>query len=172
MGIRLGVFDTISPEHSRDRVGTMPSEASLGSADHDRERTVADLKRELVEARARETASAAVLRLISRAGAAARSILAAIAKSATKLCGAQFGDIFLLDGDMLRFTTSYGASPEFKDYFDPRPIALGPGSTGDLAAAERRIVQIPDVLAEPGYQWGDIAKRIGSRTVLKVPIGG
>jgi len=65
MGIRLGVIAKISPEHSRDRVGTMPSEVTMSGAANDREPTIEELKRELAEAREQQAATAEILAAIS-----------------------------------------------------------------------------------------------------------
>ena len=55
-----------SPEHSRDWVGTMPSEASTGGTEQYREPTVEELKQELCEAHRREAATAELTRIMPR----------------------------------------------------------------------------------------------------------
>src|SRR5262249_4615902 len=84
--------------------------------------------------------------------------------------GRRHGHIFEFDGGVLRFAAGYGTSPELRKYFDAHPVPLGPGSASGLAASERRTVQIADIHAMPGYQFGEAASLEGWRTVLAVPM--
>jgi GAF domain-containing protein len=131
---------------------------------------VRDLEKRLAEALEQQAATSEVLKIISRSGLDLTSMLKTVAETATRLCGAQHGHIFQFDGEMLRFAAGYGTSPELRKYFDAHPVPLGPGSASGLAAAERRTVQIADIHALPGYQFGQAASLEGWRTVLAVPM--
>src|SRR5262249_15557550 len=131
---------------------------------------VRDLEKRLAEALEQQTATSEVLKIVSRSGLDLTSILKTMAETATRLCGAQHGHIFQLDGEVLRFAAGYGTSPELRKYFDAHPVTVGPGSASGLAASERRTIQIGDVLAEPSYQFGAAASLEGWRTVLAVPM--
>ena len=109
MGIRLGVIDTISPEHSRD--GTMPSEASIAGADNGRETTIEELKRELAEAREQQAATADILRVISSSPMDLQRVFADIAASAARLCDAYDAVIRQVDGEVLRLVAHHGSVP-------------------------------------------------------------
>jgi GAF domain-containing protein len=131
---------------------------------------VASLTREVAELQEQQTATSEVLKIISRSAFDLTVILKTVAESATRLCGAQHGHIFEFDGEVLRFAAGYGTSPELKKYFDAHPVPLGRGSASGLAASERRTIQIEDILAVPGYQFGEAASLEGWRTVLAVPM--
>ena len=126
--------------------------------------------RDLTEALEQQTATSDVLKAISHSALDLTLILRTVAESATKLCGAQHGHIFRFDGEVLRYAVGYGTSPELTNYFAEHPVPLGPGSTSGTAASERHTVQVHDVLALPGYQFGEAARLEGWRTVLAVPM--
>src|SRR5262245_41826813 len=129
---------------------------------------VRDLEKRLAEALEQQTATSEVLKIISRSALDLASILKTVAESATRLCGARHGHIFEFDGGVLRFAAGYGTSPELRKYFDAHPVPLGPGSASGLAASERRTIQIIDILAEPGYHFGQAASLERWRTGLPV----
>ena len=131
---------------------------------------MASLTRENTELQEQQTATSEVLKIISRSSLDLTVILKTVAESATRLCGAQHGRIFQFDGEVLRFAAGYGTSPELKKYFDAHPVPLGSGTASGLAASERRTIQVDDILAVPGYQFGEAASLEGWRTVLAVPM--
>ncbi len=126
--------------------------------------------RELTEALERQTATAEVLKVISRSTFDLQPILDTLVENATRLCGAEWGVIHRFDGEVLRTAAFYGGSLEFRDFWQRTEIRPGPGSGVGRAALERRTVHIPDALADPEYTLHE-AQRVGQfRTVLAVPM--
>src|SRR5215471_13449282 len=126
--------------------------------------------RELTEALGRETATGDVLKVISRSAFDLEPVLENLVESARRLCGADRGHVYRLDGEFLRIGVTSGAEPEFKEYLQRNPIRLGPGSISGRAALERRAVHVHDVLTEPDYHLRERQRVGGYRTVLAVPM--
>src|SRR5262245_32133609 len=95
----------------------MPSEASTADAQQDLYRRVEELERALAEARDRETATAHVLRVISRSTFDLAPVLETLVENATRLAAAEAGLLARADGDIFRIVAGYGASPEVNEYW-------------------------------------------------------
>jgi GAF domain-containing protein len=73
-------------------------------------------------------------------------------------------------GDTYRQVANYGHSPEFKAFMDSHPIPAGRGSLVGRCILEGKVVQIPDVQADPDYTFGESTKIGGIRTMIGVPL--
>jgi hypothetical protein len=108
--------------------------------------------------------------VISRSTFDLQPVLETLLENATRLCGADRGQVYTVEGGTLRYATAYGIEPGTKDYLRQRPLVIGPSSMAGRAAFERRIVHSPDVLAEPWFQPPDDRQQLlDLRTVLAVP---
>jgi GAF domain-containing protein len=126
--------------------------------------------RELTESLEQQTATAEVLKVISRSAFDLQAVLTTLLENATRLCAAEWGVIFRPDAGAYRMAVVYGAPPEFSEFLTRTPIPPGRGSGIGRAALERRTVQVADVSADPEYELTEFQRIGGFRTVLAVPM--
>ncbi len=128
------------------------------------------LLNELRESLQQQTATADVLKVISRSTFDLQTVLDTLTESATRLCAVDQGVIFLRDGDVLRLRASFGFPPEAVKFALAHPMLPNRGSATGRVALEGRPVHIHDVLADPEYSVTDYQRTFGYRTVLSVPL--
>src|SRR5499427_4517080 len=126
--------------------------------------------RDLSESLQQQTATADVLKVISRSAFDLKSVLQTLVQSAGRLCGADFAMITRQKDGVLFFAEAYGGSSEFIDYVRAMPVERGRGTATGRALLEGRVIQIADVLANPDYTWAEAQRLGGYRTVLGVPM--
>src|SRR5262249_44798624 len=112
-----------------------------------------DRTSELSESLEQQTATADVLKVISRSKFDLQPVLDALAQSAVRLWGAKEVQIHLRDGERYRIVASYGFMPGHYEYAKEHPPPLNRGSALGRAALEARVIHIPDVLGDPEYTW-------------------
>jgi GAF domain-containing protein len=130
----------------------------------------ARLFNETKEALERQTATADVLKVISRSTFDLGTVLQTLVESAARLCDADKTNITRQKDGVFFRAEAFGFSPEFMDYVRNIPIQPDRGSGFGRALLERRAVHIPDVKADPEYTLVQGQKLGDYRTVLAVPM--
>jgi two-component system NtrC family sensor kinase len=125
---------------------------------------------DLRESLQQQTATADVLKVISRSAFDLETVLQTLVESAARLCEADKATITRQKDAVFYRAESFGFSREFMDYVRDIPVAPDRGSATGRALLEGVAVHIPDVKADADYRF-DEALRLGNyRALLAAPM--
>ena len=128
----------------------------------------ARLFNETKEALAQQTATADVLKVISRSAFGIKTVLQALVDSAVRLCASD-GVIYLRHGNEFRAGAAFGALSPGHDSKQRSPRRPGRDSITGRVALSGNVEQIPDNLADPEFKVVD-SQRMKMRSLLGVPL--
>jgi two-component system NtrC family sensor kinase len=128
------------------------------------------LLNELRQSLQQQTATADVLKVISRSTFDLPTVLQTLVESAAQLCEADQATITRQIGGKFFRAEAYGFSSEFINYVRAIPVEPERGTVHGRALLEGKIVHVADVLADPDYTWAEAQKLGGFRAILGVPM--
>ena len=139
---------------------------------------IALLEHRLNETLEQQAATSEVLKVISSSPGDLEPVFGAILENATRICDAKFGNLFLYADNSFRLAAQRNAPPAYAERWRQRPVIVvgdNPHNPLDRLAASKSVIDIPDLMAEPGYIERDLrfvalVEAAGARTHLAVPM--
>jgi len=127
--------------------------------------------RDLTESLQQQTATADVLKVISRSAFDLQTVLDTLVESAARLCEADMAAITRQNGDEYFRAGSYGFTSQFVDYVRDIPVKPERGTITGRTLLEGKVIHVPDVHADPDYTFSEAQRLSGDpRTFLGVPL--
>jgi two-component system NtrC family sensor kinase len=127
--------------------------------------------RDLEESLQQQTATADVLKVISRSAFDLKAVLDTLVKSAASLCTADTGIIYLRDGELFHAGATFGSDPQFLDALKSTPRKAGRDSVASRVILSGEVEQVPDVREDKEYHF-PVASTFApaQRAVIGVPL--
>ena len=159
-------------EHQIGLVATFASQAVIAIENVRLFKELEARNRDLTETLEQQTATGEILRVISSSPTDVQPVFDTIARSALRLCDARWSAVTRFDGRLIELASHHGLT-------DPAGIAAierafprppSPHGATDRAITNQAVGHYPDVLEDPDYQFQDLARAAGYRSMLAVPM--
>jgi GAF domain-containing protein len=135
-----------------------------------------DLEKKLAEALEQQTATSEVLRVISSSPGELEPVFQSMLENATRICDAQFGNLYLCEGDAFRVVAMHGAAPAYAEVRKQNPLVRPPPDSAlGRVALTKQLAHITDIKTTRSYIERDpfLIRGVelgGYRTVVAVPM--
>jgi GAF domain-containing protein len=128
--------------------------------------------RDLTHSLEQQTATAEILRVISRSQTDVQPVFDTIVRSAAELCHAMAAGVFLSDGQVIFLPANYGSSPAALAAIRAQgPQALDMNTTPGMAILTRSVIHVPDIEDPSAFELArEAGRRLGYRSMLTVPM--
>jgi GAF domain-containing protein len=129
----------------------------------------ARLLNELRESLDQQTATSEVLRVVSNSPDDLQPVFEAMLDNAVRICGANYGTLYLSDGNKYKMAALHNAPPEFAEFQKRRGwFYPTPGAMLEQAMLTKKVCHSADASAEAVV--GNSAKIGGARSTVYVPM--
>src|SRR6266550_3194644 len=157
---------------TRSKVPTKPKGAPT---DVDLKKENATLRRELAEALERQTATSEVLQVISASPGDLEPVFQKMLENATRVCGAKFGTMTLVEGSFIRRVAAYNVPFTYADAPETRTFQPHPESGLGQVMRTKQVARILDLRTSPPYLERNpavvsLVEDAGARTIIVVPM--
>jgi PAS domain S-box-containing protein len=125
---------------------------------------------ELSESLQQQTATADVLKVISRSSVDLKTVLHTLVETVARLCRADQVHMYSRRDDKYHMLAACGLTEEATEFILTHPLNVDRGTISGRVVLDRRVVHVPDVLQDPEYTYWEGQKRAGVRTVLGIPL--
>ena len=126
--------------------------------------------RDLTEALQQQTATAEVLKVISRSAFDLNLATTAILEAAAELCRAPLATLHLRDGDVCRLDTQFGMPEAFEREARENPIPVRYPLHSRRTARAGEVAHFSDAWTDPDYLYKATARCGGYRAIIVIPL--
>ena len=153
----------------------VPTKLKRAPAEGDLKKEIATLRLELTEALERQTATSEVLQVISSTPGELEPVFQKMLENATRVCGAKFGPMHLLEGNIARRVALYNVPAAYADALGTQTFRPHPKGGAGQVIRNKQVVHIADLRTNPAYLEGDpnivaLSDLAGARTFVIVPM--